>query len=171
MDGTVVNMEEGAGPGASPDINDVDESCDRHAAMAALDVFNTHLASRPLTAAELTLFLASLASFNRHTIGGIAILAGRLSDEILPLLPTKGHEIGAYVLDAAVDEYGLRETVTHVESARSFAAYLGISAPDVEARSNACASAVALGDRCAHGIARSRWPLRWACMRHRRQRA
>ncbi len=146
MDGTVVNLEEGVGPGALPDINDVDGSCDRHAAMAALDVFNAHLASRPLTAAELTLFFASMASFNRHTIGGIAILAGRLSDEILPLLPTKGHEIGAYVLDAAVDEYGLRETVTHVELARGFAEYLGISAPEVEARSNACASALALGE-------------------------
>ena len=80
MDGTVVNLEEGAGPGASLDFNDVDGSCDRRGAMAALDVFNAHLASRPLTAAELTLFLASMASFNRHTIGGIAILAGRLAE-------------------------------------------------------------------------------------------
>jgi hypothetical protein len=146
VDGTVVNLEEGVGPGASPDRNDVDESCGRHAAMATLAIFNAHLASRPLTADELRLFLASMAAFNRHTIGGIAILAGRLSDEILPLLPTKGHEIGAYVLDAAIDEYGLRESVTHVELARNFAEYIGIPAREVEARDNACTAAVALGD-------------------------
>ena len=146
MDGAVVNLEEGVGPGASLDLNDVDESCGRHAAMATLDIFNAHLASRPLAAGELKLFLASMAAFNRHTIGGIAILAGRLSDEILPLLPTKGHEIGAYVLDAAIDEYGLRESVTHVELARNFAEYIGISAREVEARDNACTAAVALGD-------------------------
>jgi pyrroloquinoline quinone (PQQ) biosynthesis protein C len=50
------------------------------------------------------------------------------------------------VLDAAVDEYGLRETVTHVELARSFAAYLGISAEEIEARDNACPAAAELGD-------------------------
>ncbi len=146
MDGNVSNVDDGVERGALLDLKNVDVCCGRHAAMTALDVFNTHLATRPLSVAELTLFLASMASFNRHTIGGIAILAGRLSDEILPLLPTKGHEIGAYVLDAAIDEYGLRESVTHVELARNFAQYLGITAPQIESRGNACASAVALGD-------------------------
>jgi Iron-containing redox enzyme len=126
--------------------DEVYSSCLHHPALDSLRLFNQHLASRPLTRAELRLFLASMAAFNRHTIGGIAILAGRLSDEILPYLPKTGHEIGAYVLDAAVDEYGLRESVTHVELARNFAEHLGISASEVEARQNACTAAVALGD-------------------------
>jgi hypothetical protein len=117
-----------------------------HPALEALRSFNRHFSSRPLTRPELLLFLSSMAAFNRHTIGGIAILAGRLSDEVLPLLPKKGHEIGAYVLDAAVDEYGLRETVTHVELGRNFAQYLGIAAEEIEARENAVPAAVELGD-------------------------
>jgi predicted hydrocarbon binding protein len=126
--------------------DEIYEACFHHSAIAALQAFNTHFDSRSLTRSELRLFLASMASFNRHTIGGIAILAGRLSDEILPLLPKCGHEIGAYVLDAAVDEYGLRESVTHVELARNFAEHLGISAKDVEAKENACAAAMELGE-------------------------
>lgn len=122
------------------------EYCTHHSALAALRLFNRHFSSRALTSSELRLFLASMAAFNRHTIGGIAILAGRLSDEILPLLPKTGHEIGAYVLDAAVDEYGLRESVTHVELGRNFAEYLGIPAEEVEARGNACSAAIELGD-------------------------
>jgi hypothetical protein len=122
------------------------QGCCTHPAIAVLRSFNRYFSSRPLTRPELLLFLASMAAFNRHTIGGIAILAGRLSDQILPLLPKVGHEIGAYVLDAAVDEYGLRETITHVELARNFAAFLGISAEEIEARENACSAAVELGD-------------------------
>src|SRR6202044_4220613 len=119
------------------EADEIFEGCRRHPALLALRSFNRHFASRPLCRSELLLFLASIAAFNRHTIGGIAILAGRLSDEVLPLLPKRGHEIGAYVLDAAVDEYGLRETVTHVELARSFAEYLGIPAETIEARGRA----------------------------------
>lgn len=78
--------------------------------LSELHRFNRHLASRPLTTPELTLFLASMAAFNRHTIAGIAILAGRLSDELFLLDPLNGHRLGAHVLDAAVDEYGLRES-------------------------------------------------------------
>jgi hypothetical protein len=122
------------------------EGCCAHPAIAVLRSFNRRFSSRPLTRPELLLFLASMAAFNRHTIGGIAILAGRLSDQILPLLPKVGHEIGAHVLDAAVDEYGLRETITHVELARNFAAFLGISAEEIEARENACSAAAELGD-------------------------
>jgi hypothetical protein len=128
------------------EVDEIYEGCSTDTAIAVLQSFNRHFSSRPLTRSELLLFLASMATFNRHTIGGIAILAGRLSDQILPLLPKVGHEIGACVLDAAVDEYGLRETITHVELARDFAAYLGISAQEIEARENACAAAVELGD-------------------------
>jgi Iron-containing redox enzyme len=131
---------------ANRGADEIYEACFHHSAIAALRAFNAHFDSRSLTRSELRLFLASMASFNRHTIGGIAILAGRLSDEILPLLPRHGHEIGAYVLDAAVDEYGLRESVTHVELARKFAEHLGVSAGEVEARDNACAAARELGD-------------------------
>src|SRR5580658_6185109 len=126
--------------------DEIYEACFHHSAIAALPAFNAHFDSRSLTRSELRLFLASIATFNRHTIGGIAILAGRLSDQVLPLLPKNGHEIGAYVLDAAVDEYGLRETVTHVELARSFAEYLGIPAQTIEARDSACPAAVEIGD-------------------------
>ena len=129
-----------------PAADEIYEACFHHSAIAALRAFNAHFDERSLTKSELRLFLASMASFNRHTIGGIAILAGRLSDEILPLLPKCGHEIGAYVLDAAVDEYGLRESVTHVELARNFAEHLGISAEDVEAKQNACSAALELGE-------------------------
>lgn len=128
------------------EASDIYQGCFDHPAIAALRSFNRHFSSRSLTRSELLLFLASMATFNRHTIGGIAILAGRLSDQILPLLPKVGHEIGAYVLDAAVDEYGLRETITHVELARTFAEYLGISTEEIEARDNACSTAVELGD-------------------------
>jgi pyrroloquinoline quinone (PQQ) biosynthesis protein C len=128
------------------EADEIYEGCSTHPAIAALRSFNRHFSSRPLTRSELLLFLASMATFNRHTIGGIAILAGRLSDQLLPVLPKVGHEIGAYVLDAAVDEYGLRETITHVELARNFSEYLGISTEEIEARENACSSAVELGD-------------------------
>jgi hypothetical protein len=128
------------------EVDEIYEGCSTHSAITVLRSFNRHFSSRPLTRPELLLFLASMATFNRHTIGGIAILAGRLSDQILPLLPKVGHEIGACVLDAAVDEYGLRETITHVELARNFAAYLGISIEEIEARENACSAAVELGD-------------------------
>jgi len=128
------------------EADEIYEGCSTHPAISVLQSFNRHFSSRPLTRSELLLFLASMATFNRHTIGGIAILAGRLSDQILPLLPRVGHEIGACVLDAAVDEYGLRETITHVELARNFAAYLGISTEEIEARENACSAAVELGD-------------------------
>jgi hypothetical protein len=122
------------------------ESCLKHPAITALRSFNRHFASRPLMRPELRLFLASMAAFNRHTTAGIAILAGRLSDQILPLLPAEGHEIGACVLDAAVDEYGLRESVTHVQLARNFAEYLGISTDEIDVRSNAAPAAIELGD-------------------------
>ena len=128
------------------EADDIYSACFNHPAIAALRAFNQRFSSRPLTPPELALFLASMAAFNRHTIGGIAILAGRLSDQVLPLRPRNGHEIGAYVLDAAVDEYGLRETVTHVELARSFAEYLGIPAQTIEARDSACPAAVEIGD-------------------------
>src|ERR1700722_16968745 len=130
----------------SRDADAIYADCSTHPAITALQSFNRHFSSRPLTRSELLLFLASMATFNRHTIGGIAILAGRLSDQILPLLPKVGHEIGAHVLDAAIDEYGLRETITHVELARNFAEYLGISTQEIEARENACSAAVELGD-------------------------
>lgn len=122
------------------------EDCIIHPAFGALAAFNAHLASRPLNPAELNMFLSSMAAFNRHTIGGIAILAGRLSDQILPLLPRTGHEIGAYVLDAAVDEYGLRESVTHVELGRQFAEYLGVSADEIESGEHASPASKELGD-------------------------
>jgi hypothetical protein len=128
------------------EADEIYDGCVRHPALAALRSFNRHFSARPLGRSELLLFLSSMASFNRHTIGGIAILAGRLSDQILPLLPKIGHEIGAYVLDAAVDEYGLRETVTHVELGRNFGEYLGLSSAEIDARNNACAAAVELGD-------------------------
>lgn len=130
----------------SPECEDGYEYCKHHPALAALHLFNRHFSSRALTRPELKLFLASMAAFNRHTIGGIAILAGRLSDEVLPLLPKTGHEIGAYVLDAAVDEYGLRESITHVELGRNFAEYLGIPNEEIESRSNACSAAAELGE-------------------------
>jgi len=126
--------------------DEIYDGCFGHPGIATLRSFNRHFSSRSLTRPELLLFLASMATFNRHTIGGISILAGRLSDQILPRLPKNGHEIGAYVLDAAVDEYGLRETVTHVELGRDFAEYLGISIQEIEARDNACAAAIELGD-------------------------
>jgi len=125
---------------------DIYEGCFSHPAIAALGSFNRHFSCRSLTRSELLLFLASMAAFNCHAIGGIAILAGRLSDQILPLVPKFGHEIGAYVLDAAVDEYGLRETSTHVELARNFSEYLGISAEEIETRANACPAAIELGE-------------------------
>jgi hypothetical protein len=128
------------------DAEEICEGCLAHPAVAALARFNHHLASRPLGRPELRLFLASMAAFNRHTIGGIAILAGKLSDEILPHRPRSGHEIGAHVLDAAVDEYGLRGSVTHVELARNFAEHLGVAADEIEARENACVSSTELGD-------------------------
>jgi hypothetical protein len=131
---------------ATTEADEIYEECFNHSAVESLRSFNKHFASRSLTHSELRLFLSSMAAFNRHTIGGIAILAGRLSDEILPSLPKTGHQIGAYVLDAAVDEYGLRESVTHVELARNFSGYLEISPEEVEARENACASATELGD-------------------------
>jgi hypothetical protein len=132
--------------GVPREADEIYEICFSHPAVTALRSFNGHFGSRSLTRPELRLFLSSMAAFNRHTIGGIAILAGRLSDEVLPHLPTSGHEIGAYVLDAAVDEYGLRESVTHVELGRNFAEYLGISADEVEAQGNACAAATELGE-------------------------
>ena len=122
------------------------EDCSTHPTIAVLRSFNRHFSSRSLTRSERRLFLASMATFNRHAIAGIAILAGRLSDQILPLRPKNGHEIGAFVLDAAVDEYGLRETRTHVELARDFAEHLGITMEEIEARDNACPAAVELGD-------------------------
>jgi pyrroloquinoline quinone (PQQ) biosynthesis protein C len=128
------------------EAGDIYEGCFSHAAVGELRTFNRHFSSRALNRAELLLFLASMATFNRHTIGGIAILAGRLSDEVIPFLPKCGHEIGAYVLDAAVDEYGLRETVTHVELARNFAEYLGLSTGEVESCDNACSAAIELGE-------------------------
>jgi hypothetical protein len=146
VDTAICVVEDIAFVKGSLDAEEIYDACLHHPAMAALGSLNEHLASRPLTLQELRLFLASLAAFNRHTIGGIAILAGRLSDEVLPHLPKNGHEIGAYVLDAAVDEYGLRETVTHVELARNFAEYLGISSDEVETRDHACPAAVKLGD-------------------------
>ncbi|MDB6082360.1 MAG: hypothetical protein JWN43_241 [Gammaproteobacteria bacterium] len=117
-----------------------------HSAVSSLRSFNRRFASRPMSRSELLLFLASMAAFNHHTVAGIAILAGRLSDEILPHRPTTGHEIGAHVLHAAVDEYGLRGTATHVELARNFAAHLGIAPEEVTARENACPGSVCLGD-------------------------
>ena len=128
------------------DADAINELCFRHPAVAALRSFNERFASRVLGRTELRLFLASMAAFNRHTIGGIAILAGRLSDQILPHRPRTGHEIGARVLDAAIDEYGLRESVTHVELGRRFAEHLGISAAEVESRAHACPAALELGD-------------------------
>jgi hypothetical protein len=147
MDTAPASIERGAPhKQAIQDADGIYASCSTHSAIAALRSFNGHFSSRSLSRSELLLFLASMATFNRHTIGGIAILAGRLSDQVLPLLPIVGHEIGAYVLDAAVDEYGLRESVTHVELARNFAEHLGISMEEIDARDNACPAAVELGD-------------------------
>jgi hypothetical protein len=129
-----------------PVADEIYLNCSGHPAFRALRSFNHLFSTRALCRSELLLFLASMAAFNRHTVGGIAILAGRLSDQILPLLPKCGHEIGAYVLDAAIDEYGLRETTTHVELGRNFAEYLGIPGDEVESLENACPAARELGE-------------------------
>ncbi len=50
------------------------------------------------------------------------------------------------ILDAAVDEYGLRESVTHVELAARFAEHLGIPSEAIHSRAHACRSAVEIGD-------------------------
>lgn len=132
---------------ASPlDAEAIYRFCIEHAAVKAVRDFNRHLARRPLTRDELRLFFASMAAFNRYTIAGIAILAGRMSDELMPVLPTDAHAVSANVLDAAADEYGLRETSTHLELARDFAEYLGVSRDEVENSEFACPSAVELGD-------------------------
>lgn len=131
---------------ANISADSIHDDCLGHPAFSELRSFNEHFSVRPLAHSELVTFFASMAAFNRHTIGGIAILAGRLSDELLDHLPRSGHDIGACVLDAAVDEYGLRHTANHVELAREFAEHLGVSAQEVETRANACATARALGD-------------------------
>ena len=147
MDTVVLNHDsEISREGTGSQAQEIYQECVSHPAIAALGAFNGHCASRALTLDERRLFFASMAAFNRHTVGGIAILAGRVSDELLGLLPRSAHEIAALILDAAVDEYGLRESVTHVELARRFAEHLGISADEVEARENAGAEAGALGE-------------------------
>lgn len=115
-------------------------------AMSALLEFNCSFSQRPLTTDELRIFFATMAVFNRHTIGGIAILAGRLSDHVLPSRPVDGHRLGALVLDSAVDEYGLRESRTHVELARDFAAHVGVPAHVVGDAGNAAPAARDLGE-------------------------
>jgi hypothetical protein len=147
MDTAVGNRDiDAVQQGLRSEANAIYDGCFTHPAVEALRTFNRHCSSRAMILDELRLFFASMAAFNRHAIGGIAILAGRVSDEVLALAPRTGHEIGALILDAAVDEYGLRETVNHVELARRFAEHLGLSADEVEARDNACASAIQLGD-------------------------
>ncbi len=143
--GTAAAVED-APCGADSIADSIYEDCLRHPAIAELESFNGHFAARPLDRPQLVTFLASMAAFNRHTIGGIAILAGRLSDEVLAHRPRTGHDIGACVLDAAIDEYGLRQTANHVDLARTFAEHLGVSAHEVEARGNAFAAAIELGD-------------------------
>ena len=86
MDTAIRTVDDVAFVKGGLDAEDIYDACLRHPAVAALESFNERLISRPLTRRELRLFLASLAAFNRHTIGGIAILAGRLSDELLPRL-------------------------------------------------------------------------------------
>jgi Iron-containing redox enzyme len=127
-------------------MDDVWRDIESHPAMRVLNDFNRHLAARVLTLPERLLFLASVAAFNRHTVAGIAILAGRISDEILPLQPRTGHRVGASVLDAAVDEYGLHGGPTHVELARDFANYLGVDPKEVEATANAAPTALKIGE-------------------------
>src|SRR3984885_1032039 len=80
------------------EADDIYDECFEHPAIAALRSFNRRFSSRPLTHSELTLFLASMAAFNRHTIGGIAILAGRVFDQGFPPLPRAGPLIGGGVV-------------------------------------------------------------------------
>ena len=124
--------------------------CHNSDGIKALNKFNGLLETRALTLNQRRIFLASLRSFNRHTIGGIAALVYRLSDELGSLLPYGAHRLAAQIMDAAMDEYGLRGTKPHDELFLDFAVHLGVSQEEVEDQSEGVHSAIELGDNL-HG--------------------
>ncbi len=81
----------------------------QHSAIHELKGFGESLQQRPLTKPELKLFFASLVAFAGDIPGGIVGLSLRMTDEWFKIDPLNATSIGAAILFAAVDEYGLHD--------------------------------------------------------------
>lgn len=102
-----------------------------HPAMAALDRFGARLQHRPLSRSELAVFFASVGRFVLEIPPGIVALASRITDHYLTRTPFDALRMGARILFAAVDEYGLsqveqRMLPTHHQLYSDMAAHWGL---------------------------------------------
>jgi hypothetical protein len=111
----------------------------------ALDAFNSVLAAaRPVHPADAAVFLCSIYCMDRSAPAGIVTLAARLTDALVPVAPFEAHALAAHVLEAAMDEYGLRGGPTHAELLARFGEALGVPRDVLVARAHAPEGARAL---------------------------
>jgi hypothetical protein len=94
---------------------------------SALSNFNRVLAEDlPTHPQDAGVFICGIYSLHRTAPAGILHLAARLSDALTPRLPFHAHAMAAWILDAAVDEYGLRGGETHTELLARFGEAFGV---------------------------------------------
>lgn len=109
-----------------------------HAAVKELVAFGKLLASKPLDARELRTFFATMGAFFKTVPTGILALALKISDDWMERGNRYGATaMGAYILYADVDEFGLHDLRngrqrTHHQLFQELTAHLKISEADMQ---------------------------------------
>jgi hypothetical protein len=81
---------------------------ENHGALIELATFGRNLASRPLTLEERKIYFATMWAFFKEIPTGILALALHVSDDWLTRDQWNGTAMGAHILFADVDEFGLQ---------------------------------------------------------------
>lgn len=102
-----------------------------HHAIDEVRAFNERLKGEKLSHERLRVFLSSLLSFNRHVAAGIAVLSGRLVDELIESSPFEAHKLASMLLRSASDEFGLGGKYTHAELFAQFSEELGVQRNEI----------------------------------------
>ncbi|WP_082547984.1 iron-containing redox enzyme family protein [Massilia sp. Root335] len=127
----------------------------------ALEKFNRKLGEcQPMSQKAAEVYICSIYSLHRTAPSGIAHLAARLTDELMPIAPFDAHAMTAWVLDAAADEYGLRGGETHTELLARFGEAFGVDRTIMESRCSSTPGAAAMEASMNHWFRQS--PLDFA---------
>ena len=125
-----------------------------HWGFEELNKFGVNFCSRPMSKDELKVFLSTLVAFVGDIPNGIVSLALRITDEWMNKDPLNATRIGAAVLFAAVDEYGLQDMekgpqITHHQLFLEFSELCGVTSQDLYDTNNSLEEGLAFGRRTA----------------------
>jgi hypothetical protein len=126
-------------PEIAAELDALEERIRGHAAMRELADFGQLLAARPLDPAGLKTFFATMGAFFRNIPTGIMALALRVCDEEIARDRYNATSVGAYLLFADVDEFGLQDLrsglqPTHHQLFRELTHHLQVSDADMDDR-------------------------------------